>query len=397
MMPLTPMDDKAELLRMENVSIVFSSPDEADIEAVRQVDFTLTRGKTLALVGESGSGKSVTSTAILRLLPELAEIQGAIRLRGEDLLSASTRRMRELRGNRIAAQGASRRINEIHQRGKSTSNDHSDYAAPARIGRQARMSSIPPRIFSDSRRNVIRSRMLHLQATTTDAARFIIDDMVNDMAERLAFVRHEPAKPLIVGDFSGRLSKEVLAQARVVHSADIVGAQTIDLARPFPFSGFDFIGVLGLLDTVNDLPGALIHLRQALAPGGMVIAMFPGAGSLPMLRQAIYAAEPDRPAARMHPLVDTRAAAELLQRAGWKDPVVDSHDLRVRYRSLDRLVGDLREQGLGNALASDAPPITRAGMERARTAFMELAEEDGRVTEIFSILTLSGRRSLAGT
>jgi len=239
--------------------------------------------------------------------------------------------------------------------------------------------------------------MLHLQATTTDAARFIIDDMVNDMAERLAFVRHEPAKPLIVGDFSGRLSKEVLAQARVVHSADIVGAQTIDLARPFPFSGFDFIGVLGLLDTVNDLPGALIHLRQALAPGGMVIAMFPGAGSLPMLRQAIYAAEPDRPAARMHPLVDTRAAAELLQRAGWKDPVVDSHDLRVRYRSLDRLVGDLREQGLGNALASDAPPITRAGMERARTAFMELAEEDGRVTEIFSILTLSGRRSLAGT
>lgn len=259
------------------------------------------------------------------------------------------------------------------------------------------MSSLPPRIFSDSRRKAIRSRTLQLQATKGDAARFIVDDMVDDMAERLAFVRHQPDKSLVIGDLSGRLSKDVLQQAKVVHCADIEGAQTISLAQPFPVSGFDFIGVLGLLDTVNDLPGALIHLRQALAPGGMVIAMFPGAGSLPMLRQAIYAAEPDRPAARMHPLVDTRAAAELLQRAGWKDPVVDSHDLRVRYRSLDRLVGDLREQGLGNALASAAPPITRAGLERARTAFMDLADEDGRVTETFSILTLSGRRSLAGT
>ena len=74
MMPQTPMDDKAELLRMENVSIVFSSPDEADIEAVRQVDFTLTRGKTLALVSESGCGKSVTARTILRLLDRNARI-----------------------------------------------------------------------------------------------------------------------------------------------------------------------------------------------------------------------------------------------------------------------------------------------------------------------------------
>jgi len=95
--------------------------------------------------------------------------------------------------------------------------------------------------------------------------------------------------------------------------------------------------------------------------------------------------------------VDTRAAAELLQRAGWKDPVVDSHDLTVRYRSMDRLIADLREQGLGNVLASPAPPLTRVGLDRARQAFMAQADEDGRVTETFSILTLSGRRSLAGT
>ncbi|MFB0611457.1 methyltransferase domain-containing protein [Aurantiacibacter poecillastricola] len=237
--------------------------------------------------------------------------------------------------------------------------------------------------------------MFTLQTRKADSARFVLDDMVEDMAERLAFVRHDPEHSLLIGDHGRELAR--LLPGGLAAQADILGESPIDLEAPFPNGGFDFIGVLGLLDTVNDLPGALIHLRQALAPGGLVIAMFPGAGSLPALRRAIYAAEPDRPAARMHPLVDTRAAAQLLQRAGWKDPVVDSHDLPVRYSSLDRLVDDLRDQGLGNVLASPAPSLTKAGLERARRAFLDQADEDGRVTETFSILTLSGRRSLAGT
>ncbi|HCC27433.1 MAG TPA: methyltransferase, partial [Erythrobacter sp.] len=78
---------------------------------------------------------------------------------------------------------------------------------------------------------------------------------------------------------------------------------------------------------VNDLPGALLHLRNALADDGLMIASFPGAGSLPHLRRAMLAAEPDRPAARMHPLIDNQAAAGLLQRALFKRQVVDSHTL----------------------------------------------------------------------
>ena len=62
------------ILVIKDMSIVFSSPDEADIEAVRQVDLTLTPGKTLALVGESGCGKSVTARAVLRLLDRNANI-----------------------------------------------------------------------------------------------------------------------------------------------------------------------------------------------------------------------------------------------------------------------------------------------------------------------------------
>jgi hypothetical protein len=77
--------------------------------------------------------------------------------------------------------------------------------------------------------------------------------------------------------------------------------------------------------------------------------------------------------------------------------VADSRTLKVAYRSLDRLVGDLRDQGLGNVLASPAPPLGKAALERACAAFLEPADPEGRVVESFEIVTLSGRRSLRGT
>jgi peptide/nickel transport system ATP-binding protein len=108
-MPLIPMADNP-LLTIENMSIVFTSPDEAPIEAVRQVDLTLTPGKTLALVGESGCGKSVTARAVLRLLDKNAEIRtGRISFSPRDeapvdlaRLNPDSLDMRKVRGNEIS-------------------------------------------------------------------------------------------------------------------------------------------------------------------------------------------------------------------------------------------------------------------------------------------------------
>ena len=261
------------------------------------------------------------------------------------------------------------------------------------------MASAPPSIFSNARRFARRRRMLTRHADA-DAARFIEAHMVDDIVERLAFVRAEPAKALVIGEVGNALADHLSSGGAAVVQADTVSFLdriVIDLEQPFPHSGFDLIAVLGVLDTVNDLPGALIHLHRALAPGGRIIASFPGAGSLPQLRAIMLEADGERPAARTHPLVDSRAGAQLLQRAGWSDPVVDSIELSVSYRSLSRLVSDLREQGLGNVLASPAPPLGIAGMARAKTAFASRADDASRVVETFAILTLSGKRSLAGT
>ena len=249
------------------------------------------------------------------------------------------------------------------------------------------MASAPPTIFSTARRIAARRRIAGLQQDP-DAARFVIEDIVEDMRERLAFLRHAPERALVVGDWTGSL-----AEALRANGAEVIEAEPgdgFDEERPYPFDGLDFIAGVATLDTVNDLPGALIHIRNALAPGGRAIASFVGAGSLPVLRRIMLAADGERPAARAHPMVDVRAGAQLLQRAGWTDPVADSRTLRVAYRSLERLVADLRAQGLGNVLASHAP-LGKAGLERARAAFAAEADEQGRVVETFEILTLSGR------
>ena len=225
--------------------------------------------------------------------------------------------------------------------------------------------------------------MLALQRQS-DAPRYLMADMVEDVLDRLSFLRVEPKRALVIGDWTGTLAVGLGPGTVAVEPAD-----GFDEERPYPDGPFDLIASLGTLDTVNDLPGALIHLRGALAPGGLMIASFLGAGCLPVLRGAMLAADGDRPAPRIHPQVDVRAGGQLLQRAGLADPVIDYRSLDVRFGSLERLVGDLRAQGLSNVLARPGAPLGKTALATARAAFAA-AGQNGRTVERFEILTLSG-------
>ena len=89
------------LLEIRNLSIEFASA-QGLLTAVRDVSFHIDPGEVFGLVGESGSGKSVTSLAVLRLLPPQARIRGAIDFRGQDTLSLSPEDMRHIRGAGIS-------------------------------------------------------------------------------------------------------------------------------------------------------------------------------------------------------------------------------------------------------------------------------------------------------
>ncbi|MCX8454545.1 dipeptide ABC transporter ATP-binding protein [Paenarthrobacter ureafaciens] len=89
------------VLSVRDLNVRFNS-ENGVVHAVRGVDFDLMPGKTLGIVGESGSGKSVTSMAIMGLLPETADITGSVRFKGKELLGLSDKAMCKHRGNDIA-------------------------------------------------------------------------------------------------------------------------------------------------------------------------------------------------------------------------------------------------------------------------------------------------------
>ncbi|WP_051499606.1 ABC transporter ATP-binding protein [Nocardia sp. BMG51109] len=91
----------APLLEVSDLRVSFPS-EEGRVDAVRGVNYTVSDGEVLAIVGESGSGKSVSSLAVMGLLPEQARVRGSIRLRGKELLGMSDKRLSALRGSRIS-------------------------------------------------------------------------------------------------------------------------------------------------------------------------------------------------------------------------------------------------------------------------------------------------------
>jgi peptide/nickel transport system permease protein len=97
-----PEPRKPALLRVDGLSTWFQARSDS-YRAVDRLSFTLDRGERLAFVGESGSGKSVTALSLLGLIPEPGRIvAGRVEFDGEDLGRAGTRRLRSLRGDRIA-------------------------------------------------------------------------------------------------------------------------------------------------------------------------------------------------------------------------------------------------------------------------------------------------------
>ncbi|MEV0296599.1 ABC transporter ATP-binding protein [Nocardia sp. NPDC050710] len=98
---MTGANSTAPLLEVSDLRVSFPS-EEGRIEAVRGVNYTLADGEVLAIVGESGSGKSVSSLAVMGLLPEQARINGSIRLRGRELLGIGDRQMSKLRGSSVS-------------------------------------------------------------------------------------------------------------------------------------------------------------------------------------------------------------------------------------------------------------------------------------------------------
>ncbi|MFT8244480.1 methyltransferase domain-containing protein [Roseomonas sp. BN140053] len=160
---------------------------------------------------------------------------------------------------------------------------------------------------------------------------------------------------------------------------------------PFAAGSFDLVVANLSLHWVNDLPGALIQIRHALAPDGLFLASLPALGTLQSLREALAASEAELRGGvspRVSPFPEVSDGAALLQRAGFALPVADAEVMHLSYRTPLALLRDLQAAGESNAVAArDIRPPPRALLP---AALARLTGEDGTVAATLRLLTLTG-------
>jgi NADH dehydrogenase [ubiquinone] 1 alpha subcomplex assembly factor 5 len=253
----------------------------------------------------------------------------------------------------------------------------------------------PHEPFDRARRRVRRDRA----ASRIAAHGFLSDHIAAELLARLDAVQRSfttalvlGASPLLTGALEGMGLRVVTVDAGFALARAAGGVQADEDRLPIADASVDLVVSAGVLDTVNDLPGALLLARRALSPDGLFMAGFAGGGGVPRLRAAMLAADLVHGVAapRIHPQVDVRAAGDLLARAGFTMPVADGERLDVRYRALDGLLDDLRFSGMGGMLADPAPPLARLQAVAAHADFAAAADEDGRTTESFELVYLIG-------
>jgi SAM-dependent methyltransferase len=238
-------------------------------------------------------------------------------------------------------------------------------------------------------------------AAKAGAADYLHRLAADELLERLDIVRRSFARALDLGCGDSYLTARLRERGMEVIGADpgfafaraASGVQCDEDRLPFGDGAFDLVVSVGVLDTVNDLPGALILVRRALRPDGLFMGAMAGAGSLPRLKAAMLAADETEGGAapRIHPQIDVRAAGDLLVRAGFALPVVDAQGVDVRFADLFALVRDIRAMGATNLLRARArKPIGRFGLAAAAATFAGAADADGKTAERFEILHMLG-------
>jgi SAM-dependent methyltransferase len=213
-------------------------------------------------------------------------------------------------------------------------------------------------------------RQRQSRALTRSSVPFLAQRIADEWLERLAPVRRRFVRALVTGtppSLQGRLGR--LAE-------EVRFAPSIDAVAEEAEGSLDLILVMGELDSRDELPLLLRIIASRLAPGGLLAGAMPGGHSLGALRSAMHAADGATGSfsPRSHPRIEPGALASLLAAAGLADAVVDVDRVTLRYRSLARLVDDLRDHGTTNVLLSrPRTGLSRAAIAAASRKFGELA------------------------
>jgi SAM-dependent methyltransferase len=235
---------------------------------------------------------------------------------------------------------------------------------------------------------------------------FLHDEVAERLVDRLDLVNRDFPATVDLGAGNGTLTRALARRtgSRLLIAAEpaerLLSAAPAPRVRadpeflPFRDASLDLVASCLVLHWCGDLPGALIQIRRALKPDGLLLAALLGGSTLVELRTALFEAELAEEGGvspRVSPTVELGDAAVLLQRAGFAMPVADSETITVTYPDMLALLHDLRGMGETNALAARRPYLRRATLARAAAIYAErFANPDGRLRATFEVLFLTG-------
>lgn len=148
------------------------------------------------------------------------------------------------------------------------------------------------------------------------------------------------------------------------------------------------------LHWVNDLPGILVQIREALQPDGVFLGALLGGDTLFELRTSLQLAEAEREGGispHVSPMTDSRDMSNLMGRAGFTLLTVDVDEVKVNYPSMWELMDDLRDMGESNAVVGRRHILHRDTLAAASAIYKALhGNEDGSVPATFQVIYVIG-------
>jgi SAM-dependent methyltransferase len=229
----------------------------------------------------------------------------------------------------------------------------------------------------------------------------VLEALAAPLLDRLDDTSRRFSHALDIGG-RGAVAPALMARGMQVVSADISpamagiagGVPLVLGAEPdfgLPAQAFDLVVASLALHGFNDLPGALIQLRRALRPEGLMLASIPVLGTLDELRGALLEAEDATTGGvspRVAPFPTLQDAAGLLSRAGFALPVADALDFAFLYANPLDLLHELRAAGETNAVRARSRKFVPRAM--LPLALSRLPQKDSRAQVNLRLAMLTG-------
>ena len=261
--------------------------------------------------------------------------------------------------------------------------------------------------LSQSKKKILFDRKLlkarrNKVASNIDDYDFLFNEVAANLRYRFSLVKKQLPDGLFIGDVKGKFS-DSLEHNLGVHNiirADLAEAFEPNIvldeeSLPFKSESFDVVLSLLTMQWVNDISKTLQEIKRVLRPNSLFIGAMLGGVTLRELRKSLMQAELNligESSSRVIPFVDSYDMSQLMLRAGFDVPVVDSEIITVEYPNVNKLIDDIKGMGATNISNGRVKKLSPKNLfaETDKIYKKNYADDKGFIPASFDIVYFTG-------